>query len=96
MSAEGYNPVTALYAEITLIIVSLNQPVKSLGKRHKTAENNTPNIFTRKTEKNQGFFRQNVKIASKIFALLQNRLNSGILKFMYGHQELMTCTIINI
>ena len=71
MSAEGYNPVTALYAEITLIIVSLNQPVKSLGKRHKTAENNTPNIILlRKTEKNQGFFRQNVKIASKNFCVI--------------------------
>ncbi|HBW64658.1 MAG TPA: hypothetical protein DEQ78_05070 [Ruminococcaceae bacterium] len=63
------------------IMIIMRKPLKKGIKRLKIIHQI---YFTRKTEKNQGFFRQNVKITSKIFALLQNRLNSGILKFMYG------------
>ena len=45
--------------------------------------------FNRKSEKNQDFFRQNVKIASFFFAVLQIKSISGILKSMYRQQR--TC-----
>ncbi len=62
-------------------MIIMRKPLKKGIKRLKIIHQI---YFTRKTEKNQDFFRQNVKIALKFFAMLQNTLISGILKFMYG------------
>ena len=62
-------------------MIIMRKPLKKGIKRLKIIHQI---YFTRKTEKNQDFFRQNVKIALNFFAMLQNTLISGILKFMYG------------